>query len=295
MFRAAFTSAFALCPQATHSNLAWLLRLSAAMRWQALGLRRVRSCDLLDVYAAVTFSTLPGALCSNRAASRPHPDFRMPRLRPALAATFRPGFCTVPRAERVIPLMLRFSTRITSNLRARLVLVFATQSLRRSPSLAFNPPIKVLTLRRRFDPRRARASLRCSRRSRPDSFRLRPPGLVGLRFIHRSIFRYRCVFSTEVYRVLMTHPNQTTVTRRREATRERLLTAAMEVFAEKGFHGASVEQICERAGFTRGAFYSNFAAVDDLVIELYERHARRLATRVQALNTRGDLLSLIHI
>jgi AcrR family transcriptional regulator len=87
----------------------------------------------------------------------------------------------------------------------------------------------------------------------------------------------------------MTHPNQTTVTPRREATRERLLTAAMEVFAEKGFHGASVEQICERAGFTRGAFYSNFAAVDDLVIELYERHARRLATRVQALNTRGDL------
>lgn len=87
----------------------------------------------------------------------------------------------------------------------------------------------------------------------------------------------------------MSHANQTTVTRRREATRERVLTAAMEVFAEQGFHGASVEDICERAGFTRGAFYSNFAALDDLVLELYEQHARRLSARVKALGSREDL------
>src|SRR5664280_3120625 len=140
-------SAFALCPQATHTNLAWLLRLSAARCLQGL--------QVADVYAAFTFSTRPDAFCSNRAASVPQPDFRMPRFRPALAATFLPGFCMVPRAERVIPLTLRFSTRITSNLRARSVLVFSTQSLRRSPSLDFNRPIRVLTLRRRFDPRAA--------------------------------------------------------------------------------------------------------------------------------------------
>ena len=51
----------------------------------------------------------------------------------------------------------------------------------------------------------------------------------------------------------MTH-----VTARRAATRERLIDAAIDVFAEKGVLGASVEEICEDAGFTRGAFYSNF-------------------------------------
>jgi AcrR family transcriptional regulator len=87
----------------------------------------------------------------------------------------------------------------------------------------------------------------------------------------------------------MAQQNQTTVTRRREATRERILSAAMEVFAEKGFHGASVEDVCERAGFTRGAFYSNFAALDDLVMELYQQHARRLSARVETLGARDDL------
>ena len=47
-------------------------------------------------------------------------------------------------------------------------------------------------------------------------------------------------------------------TTRRQATRERLLDAAFEVFAEQGVHASTVEQIAERAGFTRGAFYSNF-------------------------------------
>jgi AcrR family transcriptional regulator len=87
----------------------------------------------------------------------------------------------------------------------------------------------------------------------------------------------------------MPHANQATVTARREVTRARILTAAMEVFAEKGFHGASVEDVCERAGFTRGAFYSNFAALDDLVIELYEQHAHSLSERVQSLGARDDL------
>ena len=68
---------------------------------------------------------------------------------------------------------------------------------------------------------------------------------------------------------------------RRRATRERVVEAASEVFAERGFHGATVEEICERAGFTRGAFYSNFSSKDDLVIELSTQHAAALVARIR--------------
>lgn len=76
---------------------------------------------------------------------------------------------------------------------------------------------------------------------------------------------------------------------RRQATRDRLLAAAAEVFAERGFHGASVEDICERAGFTRGAFYSNFTDKDELVTELYAQHSRRLRTAVTEVASRPGL------
>lgn len=60
------------------------------------------------------------------------------------------------------------------------------------------------------------------------------------------------------------------VSARRAQTRERLMAAATAVFAERGVNGASVEEICETAGFTRGAFYSNFADKDALVLALIQ-------------------------
>lgn len=80
----------------------------------------------------------------------------MPPLSPAFAPTRRPGLSLVPLAERVIALMLRRSTRITSNLRTRLVLVFSTQSLRLSVSRALSFAIATFTFLRRFDARCAR-------------------------------------------------------------------------------------------------------------------------------------------
>jgi AcrR family transcriptional regulator len=69
----------------------------------------------------------------------------------------------------------------------------------------------------------------------------------------------------------------------RARTRERLLDAAAELFAERGVIGTSVEQIAERAGFTRGAFYGNFADKHDLVRELLQRRTEQEPAEVRDL------------
>lgn len=76
------------------------------------------------------------------------------------------------------------------------------------------------------------------------------------------------------------------LTARRAQTRERLLTAARTVFAEHGVEGASVEEICEAAGFTRGAFYSNFSSRSDLVLALIRQGiSLQLAAAQSAIET----------
>lgn len=54
-------------------------------------------------------------------------------------------------------------------------------------------------------------------------------------------------------------------------TRKRLLDAAEAVFARRGFHGASVDEIAREAGATTGALYSNFTGKEDLFLALFER------------------------
>jgi AcrR family transcriptional regulator len=58
---------------------------------------------------------------------------------------------------------------------------------------------------------------------------------------------------------------------RREQTRERLLEAARKMFVKKGLAATSVEDIAETAGYTRGAFYSNFDDKPELLLELVRR------------------------
>ena len=58
---------------------------------------------------------------------------------------------------------------------------------------------------------------------------------------------------------------------RREQTRECLLEAAREMFVKKGLAATSVEDIAEAAGYTRGAFYSNFDGKPELLFELLRR------------------------
>jgi AcrR family transcriptional regulator len=68
--------------------------------------------------------------------------------------------------------------------------------------------------------------------------------------------------------------------RSRTATRRRLLETAAGVFAERGIEGASVGELCAAAGFSRGAFYSNFDSKTDLALAMYEDHVEQLVSRL---------------
>ncbi|MEO7058928.1 MAG: TetR/AcrR family transcriptional regulator [Lapillicoccus sp.] len=66
---------------------------------------------------------------------------------------------------------------------------------------------------------------------------------------------------------------QPRITKRRAETRQRLLTAGLEVFARKGYGHVSIEELCTAAGYTRGAFYSQFDSLHDLFLALYDQRA----------------------
>jgi AcrR family transcriptional regulator len=59
-----------------------------------------------------------------------------------------------------------------------------------------------------------------------------------------------------------------------------LLDAAARVFVDRGYAGASVEAIAAEAGYTRGAFYSNFATKDELFVALLQERGFELARSV---------------
>jgi AcrR family transcriptional regulator len=83
-------------------------------------------------------------------------------------------------------------------------------------------------------------------------------------------------------------PRRLTRAETKARTRALLLEAAAEVFAHKGFAGASVEDIAETAGFSTGALYSNFASKDELFGELLSnRTTDRLAEAAALVSDRG--------
>src|SRR4029077_8125041 len=68
---------------------------------------------------------------------------------------------------------------------------------------------------------------------------------------------------------------------RRQRTRADLVATGHSVFLARGFHGASLEEIAEQAGYSKGAVYSNFAGKDELFLAVldaqFEHRARVLA------------------
>jgi AcrR family transcriptional regulator len=70
---------------------------------------------------------------------------------------------------------------------------------------------------------------------------------------------------------------------RRRQTRARLLDAAGQVFARRGFHAATVDEVAEAAGYTKGAVYSNFATKDELFLALLDQRLAAQLQQVEAL------------
>lgn len=65
---------------------------------------------------------------------------------------------------------------------------------------------------------------------------------------------------------------------RRELTRAALLDAAHRLWAERGIHGASLDDIAGAAGLTKGAVYSNFTGKTDLLLALLDRYTELRAS-----------------
>jgi AcrR family transcriptional regulator len=81
------------------------------------------------------------------------------------------------------------------------------------------------------------------------------------------------------------------VTKRRGETRARLIGAAFQVFADKGYGHVTIEDVCDAAGYSRGAFYSQFDSLDELFFILYDAWATRIAEQVSTAIASGDTIT----
>jgi AcrR family transcriptional regulator len=83
-------------------------------------------------------------------------------------------------------------------------------------------------------------------------------------------------------------PEVLTRRERQEQTREQLLDAAATVFARRGYHEASVEEIASEAGFSTGAVYSNFSGKEELFLALADREVEKQVVGIRALAERVE-------
>lgn len=89
---------------------------------------------------------------------------------------------------------------------------------------------------------------------------------------------------SQVHDVSLTErPPRLTRQQQRRQTRERLLSSALEVFEARGYTESSLEEIAERAGYTRKAVYSNFTGKSELLLEIVEQRFQSHIDRIEAL------------
>ena len=74
--------------------------------------------------------------------------------------------------------------------------------------------------------------------------------------------------------------------RKRENTRARLIEAAADIVASKGIASTRIDDVVKKAGFTRGAFYSNYSSLQDILTEAIVTRSNTLLSRVtQAIDS----------
>jgi AcrR family transcriptional regulator len=76
-------------------------------------------------------------------------------------------------------------------------------------------------------------------------------------------------------------------------TRERLLRAAAEVFAERGYDGTRVADIASAASVSNGALYAHFASKAELLVEALHTHGRRLLTEMLAADPERSVIEIL--
>lgn len=68
-----------------------------------------------------------------------------------------------------------------------------------------------------------------------------------------------------------------------QATRDRLVAAALDMVAEGGVGALTIRGVSDRAGFSQGAFYSNFAGKDALLLALTQDYLSGIAAQLAAV------------
>jgi AcrR family transcriptional regulator len=88
-------------------------------------------------------------------------------------------------------------------------------------------------------------------------------------------------------------PRKPVISERRSQTRQRLIQAATKIVAEKGFDGATVDDIAEAAGFSIGGLYSNFSGKDELFLAVFDGHLDWFQQRLEDAKAVDDPASAI--
>lgn len=81
-----------------------------------------------------------------------------------------------------------------------------------------------------------------------------------------------------------------------EQTRSELLSAAAQVFARKGYDGASIADICNEAGLTSGAIYAHYGSKAELFVAVLQAHGQNQYRQMlgrQAVGDVADFLALV--